>query len=206
MHDETEGGSWTGDEGGEDYIPRCTGLDEDHTNDKPSAAMKFETTAYGQGVKDTIKNSKGCDSTKWGLGNGPITGQLGPHMPSIRTRTWLAVPNRHTPITSRGDASTSWPTSMGPFHNPPLHIDCMGGFGDGDQRQVKRLKLDQTGAGQATQPLDGQQDGFPDPWSTSQASNQEWLFPHTIMLPGSLPMSMPASLPLPHFEYSEQSR
>ncbi|XWX02407.1 hypothetical protein V2A60_010444 [Cordyceps javanica] len=97
MHDETEGGSWTGDvgyqcgqhwyhqsesagsikEGGEDYIPRCTWLDEDHTNDKPSAAMKFKTTAYGKEVKDTVKNSKGCDFTKWGPDNGPITDKPG---------------------------------------------------------------------------------------------------------------------------------
>ncbi|OAR01230.1 hypothetical protein LLEC1_00186 [Akanthomyces lecanii] len=78
MHDETEGGAWTGDigyqcgkhwyhysesagsikEGGEDFIPRCTWLDEDHTNGKPSAAMKFKTTAYGKEVKDTLDKKR----------------------------------------------------------------------------------------------------------------------------------------------------
>ncbi|KAK7425868.1 hypothetical protein QQZ08_007582 [Neonectria magnoliae] len=93
MYDGTDGGSWTGDIGyqcgqnwyeqdemagyldeeqKQEYIPRCTWLDADHTFDVPSAAMKFSSTAYGKEVKDTADNSKGCDFTLWGADDGPI--------------------------------------------------------------------------------------------------------------------------------------
>lgn len=95
MHDGTNGGAWTGDIGSEcdqvwyhsaekagkfkdsneDYIPRCTWLDEDHSGDTKVAAMKFATGAYGEKVEDTVKNKKQCDSTKWGPDNGPISGK-----------------------------------------------------------------------------------------------------------------------------------
>lgn len=100
MHDETKGGSWTGDVGaecGQDwfhqtemagfldkdaehpkerYIPKCTWLDEDHSNDIPTAALKFKTMAYGETAEDTVGQNKACDFTKWGPDNGPINGMF----------------------------------------------------------------------------------------------------------------------------------
>lgn len=94
MHDSTDGGSWTGDigyncdqkwypqsesagnlpDGGGKYIPHCTWLDEDHTDDVASAALKFKTTAYAENVTDTLKNDRACQFTLWGPDNGPISG------------------------------------------------------------------------------------------------------------------------------------
>lgn len=95
MFDDTPGGAWTGDIGaecGQDwyeqnekagyldkdqkeaYIPRCKWLDEDHSNDIKSAAMKFSTTAYGNKVTETVEKSHACDATKWGKDSGPING------------------------------------------------------------------------------------------------------------------------------------
>lgn len=94
MKDDTEGGSWTGDIGyecgqnwyeqsemagfldedeEEEYIPRCTWLDADHTEDVPSASMKFDVMAYGRKVEDTLENSGACDYTLWGEDNSPIS-------------------------------------------------------------------------------------------------------------------------------------
>lgn len=94
MFDDTPGGAWTGDigyncgqdwyaqaekagnlkDGGGDYIPHCTWLDEDHSNDIPTAALKFKTDAYAEKVEDTLKNDKACQFTLWGKDNGPING------------------------------------------------------------------------------------------------------------------------------------
>ncbi|KAK0113923.1 hypothetical protein ONS96_014772 [Cadophora gregata f. sp. sojae] len=95
--DETLGGRWTGDVGyscGENwyeqaefagyidkdgpqteenkFIPHCSWLDGDHTNDIKSAAMKFRTLAYGEESTNTINNGAGCTATIWGTDTGPI--------------------------------------------------------------------------------------------------------------------------------------
>ncbi|PVH76724.1 hypothetical protein DL98DRAFT_640301 [Cadophora sp. DSE1049] len=95
--DETLGGRWTGDVGhscGQNwyeqaefagyidkdgpqtdenkFIPHCTWLDGDHTNDIISAAMKFRTLAYADESADTINNGAGCTATIWGPDTGPI--------------------------------------------------------------------------------------------------------------------------------------
>lgn len=96
MNDDTPGGAWTGDIGSEcgqhwyeqtemagyldkeqkkQYIPRCTWLDQDHTGDTPSAALKFKVTAYGENVTDVVDKGQGCKWTKFGPDNGPIDGK-----------------------------------------------------------------------------------------------------------------------------------
>lgn len=94
QYDNTEGGAWTGDIGyncdqhwyeqnqkagkykdsDDDYVPKCTWLDADHTGDTPSAAIKFNVRAYGDKVEETYENSDACDQTVWGKDNGPING------------------------------------------------------------------------------------------------------------------------------------
>ncbi len=79
--------------------------------------------------------------------------------------------------------------------NPLLfRLDCMGDFGDDDQRPAKRLRRDQAGAGQGAPPPDGHGDGFPLGWGTSQPFPTEWVFTNRIMPAGSLPVPMPASV------------
>lgn len=51
-------------------------MDADHTEDVPSASMKFRTVAYGKDVQATVDNDKGCDSTLWGSDMAPINGKL----------------------------------------------------------------------------------------------------------------------------------
>lgn len=96
MFDETPGGAWTGDVGyqcgqnwyeqgemagymdkdqKEEYIPKCTWLDADHSDGVPSAALKFKATAYGHDVSDVTKNGEGCKWTTYGPDNGPIYGK-----------------------------------------------------------------------------------------------------------------------------------
>jgi hypothetical protein len=96
MFDETPGGAWTGDIGyqcgqnwyeqgemagyldedqKEEYVPRCTWLDEDHSETVPSAALKFKVTAYGHDVSEVVKNGEGCKWTRYGPDNGPINGK-----------------------------------------------------------------------------------------------------------------------------------
>lgn len=98
--DGTPGGAWTGDVGyycGQDwyhnketagyiednmeepYIPRCTWLDEDHSDDIPSSTMKFSVSAYGEHVNETIENAHECDSTIFGTDNAPINGTCCEH-------------------------------------------------------------------------------------------------------------------------------
>lgn len=95
MNDDTRGGAWTGDIGyhcGQswyeqietagylsenstiDYVPKCTWLDEDHSYGIKSAAMKFNTSAYGKKVVETMENAKACDYTLWKRDSGPISG------------------------------------------------------------------------------------------------------------------------------------
>lgn len=61
-----------------EYIPHCTWLDGDHTEDVPSAALKFSVKGYGEEVQDTNDNSKQCDLTIWGYDNAPINGRVAP--------------------------------------------------------------------------------------------------------------------------------
>ncbi|KAL6886271.1 hypothetical protein HDV57DRAFT_526135 [Trichoderma longibrachiatum] len=97
MKDETQGGAWTGDIGsecgqnwyysaekagkikdsGEDYTPRCTWLDEDHSSDIRSASMKFAASAYGEDTESTLERKVMCHFTIWGPDNGPIAGESG---------------------------------------------------------------------------------------------------------------------------------
>jgi hypothetical protein len=90
QYDGTQGGAWTGDIGyncGQNwfeqaefagyidkeapqtdenrYVPRCTWLDEDHSENVPSVAMKFRTLAYADQVADIVNNEKACDATIW---------------------------------------------------------------------------------------------------------------------------------------------
>lgn len=58
---------------GDEYVPACTWLDGDHTNDIGAAALKFDTAAYGEKVSDTIGNDA-CKFTIFGSDNGPIAG------------------------------------------------------------------------------------------------------------------------------------
>lgn len=99
MKDSTVGGAWTGDIGyscgqawyeqaelagyldkngprddSNAFIPHCSWLDGDHTNEIPSAAMKFRTVAYGDSVTETNDKGTYCDATKFGPDTGPITG------------------------------------------------------------------------------------------------------------------------------------
>lgn len=95
--DNTPGGAWTGDIGyecgqawyankekagyldedqTEDYIPRCTWLDASLKEGTKSASMKFDTSAYGEKVKDTVNNKDACDYTLWGEDDAPISGNL----------------------------------------------------------------------------------------------------------------------------------
>lgn len=94
--DNTYGGTWTSDvgyscgqhwyesnelagrykdeDGGSQCIPECTWLDAEHTNDIPSAALKFDVGAYGGRVEETISNV--CASTIHGPDNGPLDGRF----------------------------------------------------------------------------------------------------------------------------------
>ncbi|KAJ6783549.1 hypothetical protein PWT90_10636 [Aphanocladium album] len=81
---------------------------------------------------------------------------------------------------------------MSRSNSTPSRFDCMGDFGDDDQRPAKRVRLDQAAGGQGAPPLDGQEEGFSETWGP-QVMNPEWLFP-TPIVPGSLPMPMPGSV------------
>ncbi|RSL61019.1 hypothetical protein CEP54_006481 [Fusarium duplospermum] len=93
--DKTKGGAWTGDIGyecgqswyankeaagylgkdeDEEYIPKCTWLDGNHSGGTESASMKFKTVAYGHEVKDTVDNKEACKYTIWGEDDAPIHG------------------------------------------------------------------------------------------------------------------------------------
>jgi hypothetical protein len=82
--DGTSGSTWTGDVGSacnqqwyynvefagyldedktEKYFPRCTWLDGDHTNDIPSASMKFTALAFGELIDDTVARGVSCGAT-----------------------------------------------------------------------------------------------------------------------------------------------
>ncbi|KAF2999896.1 hypothetical protein E8E13_008461 [Curvularia kusanoi] len=140
--DESFGGAWTGDIGkscgqswyasvepagrykadgdgpdestGDEYVPACTWLDADHTNEIESAALKFDTGAYGESVQDAIDNGEGCTFTLWGSDNGPIAGQPGARKRSSKDRpTWMHVQLIMSNYTSHTAAdlcnsATSW--------------------------------------------------------------------------------------------------
>ncbi|KAM3479769.1 hypothetical protein MY5147_001542 [Beauveria neobassiana] len=139
MHDSTEGGAWTGDigyncdqkwypqsekagslpDGGGDYIPHCTWLDEDHTDDVASAALKFKTTAYAEKVKDTLKNAQACQYTLWGPDNGPINAKPGrralkPRQAWMEDRLVLSNITQHSTKELCSSASSWGPDFVGP--------------------------------------------------------------------------------------------
>lgn len=96
QYDNTRGGAWTGDigykcgqrwynsvepagkltdeQGGGEYIPICTWIDANHSNDIVNAALKFDSGAYGENVVDTADNDA-CAPTIYGSDNGPIAGE-----------------------------------------------------------------------------------------------------------------------------------
>ncbi|KAF5228856.1 hypothetical protein FAUST_10830 [Fusarium austroamericanum] len=107
--DQTTGGAWTGDIGyecgqawyankemagyidddeTEEYIPRCTWLDAALKEDTESASLKFDTTAYGKKVKDTVDNKDACKYTLWGEDDAPISGTPGKRANRPR-RPWM---------------------------------------------------------------------------------------------------------------------
>lgn len=113
MKDSTVGGAWNGDIGyscgqswyaqaelagyldkdgprdeSNEFRPHCSWLDGDHTNDIPSAAMKFETVAYGDSVTETNDKGTSCDATLWGEDTGPISGTS--NLAQSFLRDWLA--------------------------------------------------------------------------------------------------------------------
>ncbi|KAI4675458.1 uncharacterized protein J4E84_010053 [Alternaria hordeiaustralica] len=93
--DDTDGGAWTGDIGrhcgerwynsresagnlkdsSKPYVPACTWLDKDETNDIVNAALKFTTNAYASSVQEVADEEKTCDSTIYGGDSGPIAPQ-----------------------------------------------------------------------------------------------------------------------------------
>ncbi|KAK3180621.1 hypothetical protein K4F52_008087 [Lecanicillium sp. MT-2017a] len=107
--DNTRGGAWTGDIGyncgndwypstepagkldnGDRYIPYCSWLDADHSNDLPYAAMKFSTYSYGDGITDTNDNSRACDATIFGRDQGPISGKPAKRSRGLKPRQpWM---------------------------------------------------------------------------------------------------------------------
>ncbi|KAK4209220.1 hypothetical protein QBC37DRAFT_450890 [Rhypophila decipiens] len=135
QYDGTTGGAWTGDigyycgqdwynsqepagqykpeQGGGQYIPKCTWLDGDHTNDIQSAALKFNTAAYGENVQDTA-NSNACAPTIFGPDTGPIAGQPGKRKRNARNRPqWMTeqlIMSNYTsqPAEELCSSSTSW--------------------------------------------------------------------------------------------------
>ncbi|CAE7195967.1 hypothetical protein CFE70_007679 [Pyrenophora teres f. teres 0-1] len=94
--DNTPPGAWTGDIGwkcgqrwynsvesagrlkdeDKEYIPKCTWIDADHSNDIVNAALKFDVKAYGENVLDTV-NGDACAPTLFGPDSGPIADQPG---------------------------------------------------------------------------------------------------------------------------------
>lgn len=138
--DDTQGGAWTGDigwqcgqrwynsvesagrltdeQGGGEYVPKCTWIDADHTNDIVNAALKFDVTAYGENVRDTA-DSDACAPTIYGPDSGPIADQPGKR--SIDDRPlWMTerlVMSNFTsqPAEQLCNSATSWgPDFIGP--------------------------------------------------------------------------------------------
>jgi hypothetical protein len=58
-----------------EYIPKCTWIDADHTNDIAIASLKFDVSAYGENVQDTVGNDA-CAATLYGPDSGPIAGKF----------------------------------------------------------------------------------------------------------------------------------
>jgi hypothetical protein len=99
--DDSTSGAWTGDIGyqcgqawynsvepagklkvgdkytGDTYIPKCTWIDGDHTNTIENAALKFDVTAYGEKVLDTV-DADACAPTIYGVDSAPIAGMFLP--------------------------------------------------------------------------------------------------------------------------------
>ncbi|OAK98030.1 hypothetical protein IQ06DRAFT_226338 [Phaeosphaeriaceae sp. SRC1lsM3a] len=98
---------------GDEYVPACTWLDGDHTNDIGAAALKFDTAAYGEKVSDTIGNDA-CKFTIFGSDNGPIAAQPGRRRRSSKDRpTWMTEQLIVSNYTSHAAAdlcnsATSW--------------------------------------------------------------------------------------------------
>ncbi|KAF2120366.1 hypothetical protein BDV96DRAFT_610319 [Lophiotrema nucula] len=140
QYDDTRGGAWTGDirygcgqdwynsvepagrlkdeQGGGEYIPKCTWIDGDHTNDIANTALKFNVGAYGEDILDTVGNDA-CAPTIYGADNGPIADQPGKRNTRVRP-TWmtnqLIVSNfTSQPAEELCNSATSWgPDFIGP--------------------------------------------------------------------------------------------
>lgn len=116
--DQTTGGAWTGDIGyecgqawyankemagyvdddeTEEYIPRCTWLDAALKEDTESASLKFDTTAYGKKVKDTVDNKDACKYTLWGEDDAPISGTFKISLKNEKLSKFLQVLQESAP-------------------------------------------------------------------------------------------------------------
>ncbi|GAB7322881.1 hypothetical protein MBLNU13_g05431t1 [Cladosporium sp. NU13] len=155
--DTTTGGAWTGDigykcgqtwynsvepagrlkpeDGGGQYIPKCTWIDGDHTNSIENTALKFDVMAYGEGVLDTIGNDA-CAPTLYGSEKGPIAGK--PEKRSIHSRprpSWMQdqlIMSNYTsqPAEELCTSGTSW---------GPDFIGLDGNFCDMDAKTLMPL-------------------------------------------------------------------
>jgi hypothetical protein len=142
--DGTRGGAWTGDigyscgqawynsvepagqlkeeQGGGEYIPKCTWLDGDHSNDIASAALKFDVAAYGENVVDTANNDA-CAPTIYGTDNGPIADQPSSKRSASVRPIWMTenlIMSNYTsqPAAELCNSATSWgPDFIGPDGN-----------------------------------------------------------------------------------------
>ncbi|KAI4690666.1 uncharacterized protein J4E88_002138 [Alternaria novae-zelandiae] len=145
QRDGTFPGAWTGDIGaacgqswyeqievagkqpdGSDYVPRCTWLDADHTNDIPSAALKFDVTAYGENVNETADANAGCDYTIYGEDNGPLAGKPGAKRSTPERSQWMTealVVSHIASHSAKGLCDSA--TSLGPDF-----VDIHGNFCD----------------------------------------------------------------------------
>lgn len=94
QYDGQSSGSWNGDVGyncgqhwyygnqkagklpdGSDWRPYCAWLDGNHDQNRPSAALKFKVSAYGDHVKDTLKNDEACSATIFQYDEGKVDGK-----------------------------------------------------------------------------------------------------------------------------------
>jgi len=143
--DGTFGGAWTGDIGsvcgqswyesvevagrlddGGDYVPRCTWIDADHTNDIAAASLKFDTSAYGENVNDTASSNAGCTYTIFGPDSGPIADQPGAKRSVSERPQWMTealVVSNIASHSAKGlcESATSW---------GPDFVDAHGNFCD----------------------------------------------------------------------------
>jgi hypothetical protein len=113
-----------------EYVPKCTWIDADHTNDIANAALKFDVGAYeSENVEDTFGRDAQCSATIYGGDSGPIAGKCGKTNTShalfdLRMDGWTvqltttfsssctAQPGKRSPTTATAIHKRSRPTWM----------------------------------------------------------------------------------------------